>query len=75
MFLPKHGTAEISFFGVALFLILLGAGVFAVGLIGWLLNALRDDQSVFMPSLKIMGGAIIMALGYIHLELEMLRKK
>jgi len=60
------------FRGVAMALILFGAVLFAVGLSQWVLN-LWWVSTYFMPSVKVMAGAVIMALGYIHLELELIR--
>ena len=65
---------DASFMGVAMALIILGAGIFALGVVCWILN-LGWDYSFVSPSTKVMGGAIIGALGYVVLELELLRKK
>jgi hypothetical protein len=67
--------SKASFYGVALALIILGAAVFALGLVGWLCNYYSESTVLSIPSVKVMGGAIITALGYILLELEMIRKK
>lgn len=60
--------------GVALATILFGALVFAYGLASWCLN-FWGDYSFFFPAGKMIGGSIIISLGYIHLNLEELRKK
>lgn len=62
-----------GFRGVALFTILLGAGIFAYGVSTWYLNAFRD-YNFYFPAFKIIGGWIIISLGYIHLNLELMRK-
>ncbi len=62
------------FAGVALALILAGAGIFAFGCVQWLYNTVAD-YSFAMPSVKIIGGLVVIALGYIHLELELIRTK
>lgn len=64
-----------TFYGVALLLILIGAGLFAVGGVSWLVNVYTNTTVISIPSIKIMGGLILMALGYIVLELELIRKK
>ncbi len=62
------------FAGVALALIIVGAGIFAFGCVQWLYNTLSGFDFA-MPSVKIIGGLVILALGYIHLELELIRTK
>lgn len=66
---------EHSFYGVAILLIVLGVVVFTYGAAAWLFNIFSVDAGFYFPSFKVIGGAIIMALGYIQLELEMLRRK
>lgn len=44
-----------------------------VGLASWGLAALGQEGFVHAPAQKIMGGLMIVMLGYIHLELELLR--
>lgn len=65
---------NVSFFGIGICLILAGALIFSVGAIMWLFN-IYGDSSFAMPSAKIVGGLVIMALGYIQLELEWIRTK
>ncbi|MCX6806700.1 MAG: hypothetical protein NT135_01085 [Candidatus Berkelbacteria bacterium] len=71
----KKDPQTASFYGVALMLILIGIGIFAYGMAGWLYNTWTSQTCWAFPSIKVMGGLIIMALGYIQLELELLRKK
>ncbi len=67
---PKDGI----FYSVALATIVSGAAIAAIGFAFWILNVFKD-YSFFMPSEKVIGGAIICALGYIVLELELIRGK
>lgn len=64
-----------TFFGVAMVMILIGAVLFAVGAVAWFLNCYTNTTIVSIPSLKVMGGLVVIALGYIILELELIRKK
>jgi len=65
---------NVSFFGVGIALILSGAIILSVGSVMWLFNVF-SDSSFAMPSAKVIGGLVIMALGYIQLELEWIRTK
>lgn len=60
------------FRGVAMALIIAGAAIFAVGGIEWITN-FAAGYGFAVPSLKMIGGLIVVALGYIHLELELIR--
>lgn len=62
------------FRGVALGMILAGAAVIALGIVELAAN-LYYDTAFFIPSLKLTGGLIVTALGYILLELELIRIK
>lgn len=64
-----------TFFGVAIVMILTGAALFAVGAVAWFANYYTNSTIVSIPSLKIMGGLVVLSLGYIILELELIRKK
>ena len=70
----KRDFNKISFAGVGLAFILIGAIVTAFGLAGWLIQALGGQVMAF-PFFKAMGGFVIIGLGYLILELELLRKK
>lgn len=71
----KHTlTSKAPFMGVALFVILSGAIILAIGLIQWVFNVFADMSS-YAPSAKVIGGLVVLALGYIVLELEMMRTK
>ncbi|MFA6423236.1 MAG: hypothetical protein WCW17_02160 [Patescibacteria group bacterium] len=72
LFSPKQKR---SFLPVAIMVILIGAGIFAYGFMIWLVNMIGNQNFFSFPSLKIIGGLVIMSLGYIQLELEMLRQK
>ena len=65
---------ERVFYPVALFLILLGASIATVGGVFWSLN-MYYGYSFSIPSIKVIGGVIICALGYVILELELIREK
>jgi len=64
-----------SFVAVAGLVILAGAIIFVFGALGWWVNISSDSNIIAFPSIKVMGGLIIMALGYIQLELGLLREK
>lgn len=64
----------VPFRGVALFTILLGAGIFAYGAAELFLNLFKNYHLSF-PVFKMIGGWIIIALGYIHFNLELMRDK
>ena len=66
---------EKSFLGVALIMILAGAVIFVFGALGWWVNISANANLIAFPSVKIMGGLVIMSLGYIQLELGLLRNK
>lgn len=70
-----HKREDRSYVAVALAMILVGAAILAYGAIGWLTNVGVQETRVPFPSLKVIGGVIIIALGYIQLELGLLRKK
>lgn len=64
-----------SYVAVAATVILVGAAVFAFGISGWLINYTNNQIIVAIPSMKVLGGIVIMSLGYIQLELGLLRDK
>lgn len=70
-----HSKIADSFFGISIFLILLGAAVFSYGVVGWIYNFYVGENLVFFPFFKIVGGLIVIALGYIVIELELIRKR
>ena len=67
-------TEKVNFKAIAMAIISAGAFVFAFGIVGWLFN-IFTDYSFVLPSSKIIGGLIVMPLGYIILQLELIRKK
>lgn len=73
MFTKK--THDVSFYGVAMALIVVGAAIFVCGLVAWYIQSVGVSAVVALPFFKVIGGLIILALGYVVLELEMLRKK
>jgi len=64
-----------SFLAVAICIILAGVGFFVFGVLSWWVNVAAQENLIAFPSLKVMGGLVIMALGYIQLELGLLRDK
>jgi len=64
-----------SFLGVSIFFILLGVSIFSFGSVAWIFNYLSETNFVFFPSFKVVGGLILVALGYVIFELELIRKR
>lgn len=64
-----------SFLGVSIMFILLGAGIFSYGAVAWFYNYFTETNLVYLPSSKIIGGLVVIALGYIIFELELIRKR
>jgi len=60
------------FYGVAMALIVGGAGIFATALVESVFNVFAD-AGFGDVMLKAIGGLIVLALGYIQIELELLR--
>ena len=70
----KFDNHKPYFRGVALATLLAGAVLAALGAAELILN-LWWNYDFTSPIFKIIGGLAVMSLGYIHLELEMLRVK
>lgn len=70
----KFDTHARYFQGVAIATLLCGAAVVAVGLVEMGSN-LWGNMDFSNPFLKIVGGLVVTSLGYIHLELELMRTK
>ena len=70
---PQRNPKEISFYGVGIVLIILGAGILSVGAVEWLFNYFGATGFV-APLFKVIGGAVVLGLGYIQIELELIRK-
>lgn len=68
-----HRNQDKSFYGVSIGMILVGTVIFVFGALGWWVNLSADDVVIAFPSFKVIGGLVIMALGYIQLELGLLR--
>lgn len=64
-----------SFVGVAGMMILAGVIIFVIGIVGWWVNVTAQENLIAFPSLKVIGGLVVMSLGYIQLELGLLRDK
>lgn len=74
MFRKRNGK-EISFLGVAMAIILFGAAIFAIGVISWIFNMVLGKTCFSFPMFKSAFGVVILALGYIVLELELMRRE
>jgi uncharacterized membrane protein HdeD (DUF308 family) len=74
MIFTQHPTNSRTFYGVAMFLILIGAGTFSTGVVQTILETFFNWQFGW-PLAKILGGLVILSLGYIVLELELMRQK
>ena len=70
----RRSAHNIKFYGVALFIILAGVALLAVGLVQVVGQVLWQWQFGW-PMAKIMAGLMIIALGYVVLELELIRRK
>ena len=64
-----------SFMAVAIAMILAGVVIFVFGVLGWWINVSASQNLIAFPSLKVIGGLVVMSLGYIQLELGLLREK
>lgn len=62
-----------NFYSVSLALILVGAGIFALGIVEWIFNYF-GSYGFTAPLFKAIGGLLVLGLGYIHLELVLARK-
>lgn len=63
-----------TFMGVAIATLLTGAVLIALGAVEWGFD-MWGSGGYTSPISKIIGGLIVLSLGYIHLELEMIRVK
>jgi len=68
----KFDDKKPYFWGVAIATLLSGAAILALGLVELGFNLWRDGSFV-SPISKVIGGLVVLSLGYIHLELEMMR--
>lgn len=73
--IPEKDFHKISFRGVGLGLIFFGILLFSCSLAEWYIIAIGGDVLMAFPFFKAICGVIIIALGYIVLELELLRTK
>ena len=64
-----------SFMAVAIAMIVAGVAIFVFGALGWWVNVSANETLIVFPSMKVIGGLIVMGLGYIQLELGLLRHK
>ena len=66
------GDRKPYFFGVAIATILVGSAILAMSL-AELASNLWLDGTFSQPSIKLIGGLLVISLGYIHMELEAIR--
>ena len=72
----KRGFSLIELLvSITLLMILAGVVIFVFGVLGWWVNVSVAQNLIAFPSLKVIGGLVIMELGYIQLELGLLRNK
>lgn len=72
----KRDYDKISFQGVGMAFILFGAIVFAFSITAWMLQFFGVTvTSCAFPFFKAIGSAVIIGLGYLILEVELLRKR
>jgi len=70
-----HHPRDKAFTDVAMAIILVGVFIMSYGGVAWLWNWYTGDYVVTMPMMKLVGGLIVMCLGYIVLELELIRER
>jgi len=70
----KHPKDK-PFLGVAMAFIVVGAFLAAYGLVAWLYNYLSAANFVAFPCFKFISGLVVIGMGYIILELELMRGK
>ena len=75
MFWNKKNRQDRSYVSVATTFIIIGAIVFTFGAVSWLVNIGAGQEVVNAPAVKLIGGLIVMSLGYIQLELGLIREK
>lgn len=73
MLFRNRNPKDVSFVGVGGAVILFGSFVFSVGLVEWLYNYFTLEIFVY-PLGKLLAGIVVLTLGYILLELELLRR-
>ena len=71
----KRDYDKISFVSIGQIFILLGAITCAFALAAWLLQFFGYPVMCAFPFFKVIGAAIIIGLGYLILEIELLRRK
>ena len=74
MFLRKANSHKRYFASVAIATLLVGAAILALGGVELGFN-LWGGATFASPILKVVGGLVVLSLGYIHLELELIRTK
>jgi len=68
----KFDSKKPYFLDVAIATLLSGAGILALGLVELGFNV-WGHESFAAPMSKVIGGLVVLSLGYIHMELELMR--
>ncbi len=74
MFFRKAHSHKRYFASVAIATLLVGAAILALGVVEVGFN-LWGGGAFVSPMMKVIGGLVVLSLGYIHLELELIRTK
>lgn len=74
MKLGRFDSKKPYFQGVAIATLLAGAVILSLGIVELGFN-LWGNTDYTAPFFKVVGGLVVISLGYIHLELEMIRIK
>ena len=72
-FAKKVDNKKPYFYGVAIATLLSGAAIVALGIVELGFNVFGHSYNFNSPVSKIVGGLVVLSLGYIHLELELMR--
>lgn len=73
--MSELNSKKLPFRGVALSLIVVGAVIATIGAVAWVMSAMWNVGTISQPFGKVIGGVVILALGYVVLELELTRCK
>ena len=71
----KRDYDKISFKGVGLGMIIFGTLIFGISIADWYLVTLGENGLIAYPFFKAISGVIVIGMGYLILEIELLRKK
>lgn len=70
-----HHPRTKQFTDVSIAFILVGAFIMSYGAVSWIANYASGTEIVYFPMSKVIGGLIVMGIGYIILELELIRER